>query len=185
MLKLELRLEGEDSGLKLLSVREATAADLVASVASTDFSIKRLRTTHHEIARLLAAGYRNGEIAALTSYSPSTISNLQNNPMFQELLAIYMEKREAEFSNMGAQILDVAELALNEIAERLENSPDEVKTSELREIARDMADRAGYSPLKKTANITLSAKDIEDLKQPAAAPLPVPALEIESVEIED
>lgn len=183
---LGLRLTGQPGGLRVLDIRDATEEDFGTPMAEVDFSIKRIRATHHEVARLLAVGHKNVEVAAMTGYTPQTVSNLQNNPMFQELLAVYQSRRDDQVFSIARKLDSVAGLALEELADRLENTPEEFTPSQLREIARDMADRVGYSPIKKTASVSLTSQDIEDLKKPISIEdsRPETPIELDSAKID-
>src|SRR5260370_21122498 len=58
-------------------------------VHGSDPVIKRLRDSHHRIARLFAAGLKGIEVAELTGYSEVHISRLRNTPIMQDLIAGY------------------------------------------------------------------------------------------------
>ena len=118
--------------------------------------LKRLRSSHHAAAQYLVAGRTIRETAALVGRTPQSISDLsRNDPAFQELMAYYSDQRtETQISDtqrVQAKLLDIAELATDEISDRLED-PAKLATipvGELRQIAALGLDRTVAPP--KTA----------------------------------
>lgn len=121
--------------------------------------VKRLRTAHHEAARLIIQGHSAREVALVVGYTPQRVSDLQTkDPAFIELLAYYrnqMDDIAIDAANrMQKKLVDIAELASDELQERLE---DDVKraampTSEIRQILDSTLDRS-IAP-HRTAQVT-------------------------------
>lgn len=146
-------------------VRELTVEDLNSPVAKIQAAlpIKALRDTHHALARLLATGMGEHEASLHTGYSASRISVLKADPTFQELLAFYRSQGEVGVADFRERMNVVGLTALSVLGERLEEKPDDFNVTQLREIARDMADRTGHAPTKAPAasvniNIGLSER---------------------------
>lgn len=122
---------------------------------------KRLRESHHMIARLSAAGLSRREISAKTGYSETRITQLLDAPATIELVSHYRDKIDDRFmnnvdayfelatSNMVAAERHIAD-AIAEADERDELIP--IRTALA--ISRDAADRFGYN--KKQTNVNIN-----------------------------
>ena len=69
--------------------------------------IKKLRETHHRLARLLATGTKEGHVAAVSGYSLSRLSILKNDPAFQELVQFYREEVHDVHLDAEKQLADL------------------------------------------------------------------------------
>jgi hypothetical protein len=139
-------------------VRELNEADLVAFGEGVRFPdgggglaqgggvIKSLKQSHHSVAKLMAAGHRDVQIAAITGYSQSRLSVLKHAPAFQELIAFYRESSTAEFVNAQARVAGLALDTIEELHERLVESPEDFTNKELLEMAEVMMDRSIAPP---------------------------------------
>ena len=130
--------------------RELTSADLKMPPVQvqTNPSIKKIKDTHHALARVLATGSKEAEASLITGYSLSRISILKADPQFQDLLEFYRSgaiEAQAEFKDRMAM---VGMSALSELAERLEEEPEKMSTGLLLDVATKMADRTGHAPGK-------------------------------------
>lgn len=160
--------------VEIVSVREITAEELAALPTTVDGqsnvgfkAVERLRPRHHEIARLMAAGLKDGEIGELLSVSLQHLHRLRRSPAFQHLLAYYMASRDAETLDLRARIEHAASLGLERVQERLEDDEHQIPIGALRDIAFGLLDRAGFNPTTKVASVaaTLSAADLRQLKE--------------------
>lgn len=134
-------------------VRELLEADLekitpgsTASGGSGGESIKRLRDSHHGLARILAGGVSPVEASAITGFSLSNIFTLKGDPAFQELLSFYENEAATEAIDLRERLktlaLDVSQI----IQERLIENPDSFSNAELRQFLATLADRTGVGP---------------------------------------
>jgi len=145
-------------------VRELESADLAALAAPRNTEpaeLKRLSERHHALARSLASGMSEAEAAALTGYDLSRVSNLKRSPAFQELLALYRDRRDAEFAEMHAMLAGLSKDAALELRTRLEDSPGEITLPQLLDILKMGADRTGFGPTSKqetTVRVDLSTR---------------------------
>jgi len=160
---------GRPGQVLLMTVgRELHADDLVrlATDANAPYvaqpMIKKLRAIHHATARHLVAGKSVKEVAALVGYTPQRVSDLKNkDPAFQNLLSYYeMQREEIDVdttNRMQAKLVDIAELATDEIADRLEDPAKmaQIPVGELRQIAQLGLDRTVAPP--KTAQPAATA----------------------------
>lgn len=158
---LELEVLG---GVDVSDLVERTTAELQTSEAP---SIARLRQIHHEIARLLACGLTETEVAASTGYSLSRISILKGDPSFKELLAYYAARSEEQFLDVRKRLAILGTDAVAELQDRLDYKPDSLTNTQLIEITKTTLDRAGFSPVSKSENVQvlLTGDELEKLKQ--------------------
>jgi hypothetical protein len=108
--------------------------------------LQRLRSRHHALAKALAEGMRPGIAAATFGYSASRVSILQNDPAFKELLVHYSKEKDHDYARVHERLTNLSVDALDEIAERLEDRPGEISTSQLTAIVKLTADRTGFGP---------------------------------------
>lgn len=132
-------------------------------------TIAKLRGIHHEIAQLLAQGLSETEVSAITSYSLSRISILKKDPSFKDLVAFYQKQKTEQFADVQKRLATLSLDAIGEIQERLAEKPDSISTSQLIELSKVTLDRAGYSPVAKSQNISvsMSAEELRELRQAA------------------
>lgn len=141
-------------------VRPLTAADLALLEAPrgvVSSPIKKLRESHHLLARCIAMGWSLREIADKTGYSYSRISILKNDPTFAELIAYYRAKvdemrdiaQRDHFTQLAALHTDVVE----EIHDRVQDQPELISTDTLIDLAKFTADRVGLGPTHKNVNV--------------------------------
>ncbi len=131
-------------------------------------ALKRLRTIHHQIARMLAVGDRPVEVAAATGYSLSRISILQADQLFQELMSFYSEQEANRFATMQDQVESLGRAASEELLERVTSEEVELMSSrDLRQIMESALDRSGHSPIQRrqSMNVVLDAQELKALKE--------------------
>lgn len=151
--------------LEATYVRELREADLgilaVTDRDTTPAPIKRITERHHMVARLLAAGTPEGEVAALTGYDNSRISVLKNSPAMQELIALYRREVNTQFASVLDHMAGLSTDAIIEIRERLEESPEDFSIKELTSVAELTLDRTGFgkaSTVNTNVNISLASR---------------------------
>lgn len=129
-------------------------------------TLAKLRGIHHDIARQLASGLTPAEVSAITGYSPSRISTLQNDPSFKELLAFYSEKQKEIYIDVHKRMSTLGLDAASELSDRLVEKPESFTNTQLIELTKATLDRAGYNPVSKTVNasVTLTAAELDSLK---------------------
>lgn len=151
----------------LLTVeRELTSADLFRLATEPDLpravvpGIKRLKPSHHAMARYIAAGKTYVETAHLVGATAQRIGDLdRHDPAFQELVAYYKEQIDeisvADAQRVQLKLLDAAETAVDEINDRLDDPKKrgEIPIGELRQVVQMGADRTVAPP--KTAQPTV------------------------------
>lgn len=140
--------------------RELTPGDvaLVQVNRETEPShVKRLTDRHHTVARLLAGGMAEGEVAAVTGYTLSRISILKADPTFNELLKVYRANKDMEFKSTFAKLAGVAQDALDLISERMEDEAERAKITvpQALEIAKLGTDRTGHGPASTNTTVNV------------------------------
>lgn len=125
-------------------------------------TVARMRASHHRIARLLAYGLSNVEVAALTGFTRERVGQLAASPAMKELIANYearvAEKDEAavdaylelKMSNMIA-----AERHISDALDEADANGELIPIRTALAISADGADRLGYG--KRTTNVNLNA----------------------------
>lgn len=149
----EVRYAGE--------VGESDLALLAGSRGTKPHAVKQLRDRHHALARAIASGMGNVEASAVTGYDPARISVLKGDPAFKELVSHYQTVKESAFAEFQDRAAAVAIEALNQIAEELEERPEEVSLSQKMDIVVKLADRTGNAPVSRniTANVNIDLGD--------------------------
>ena len=115
-------------------VRELEESDLeqrASAPALTD--IKELKSSHHNIARLLAQGKKPYDVAIITGYSPGYLTRLAQSPAFKELLQHYATVEDIANADVVQQMQDVGLEALAILRERQEQEPEKFTIGQLQE----------------------------------------------------
>lgn len=136
---------------------------------ATHSMMKRMRDSHHNVARLLASGARVMEVAYATGYSSGTISRLKSDPAFVELIEHYRVEVKELFQSTTQKLAALSRDALDELNQRLEEDPNQFSNKMLLEMAVVGADRSGAGPTSKSivVHTGLSSQDLNHLKQAA------------------
>lgn len=152
-------------------VRELRSGDLALLAVNASIKpleIKKLSERHHALARLVAAGAKDYEIAATLGYEPSRISILKGDPAFKELVEFYRDKVDEQFMDTMAQIAGLSQDLIVELRDRLEDKPDEFSVGQIKDLLTVTLDRSGYGPTHKQiteVNINLAARLEEGRKR--------------------
>lgn len=143
-------------------VRELTAEDLVLLEVEKGVkapTLKRLRDSHHSIARLMAQGLSNIDIASITGYSQSRLSILKGDPAFEELIAFYRNNanaiKDAAYAGVQEKLAAVNHDAIEELHERLMDEPEKFSIDDLQETIKMTSDRTGHGPQSKSTNVNI------------------------------
>lgn len=123
-------------------------------------SIKKLRDSHHAIARCIAEGKPNTETMFVTGYSASRISILKNDPAFIELVEFYKknieETREGLATDGYAKATAIRNDLLEEYHDRLLDTPEKFDIEQLESGIKTFADRSGLGPQTKSTNVNVN-----------------------------
>lgn len=122
-------------------LRELEPGDLQAlsgAVAAPAQRLLQIRQPHHALARLICEGRELAEVALITGYAPSYISNLQNDPAFAELLSYYSVQREQVFVDVLERMRTLGLHSMEELQRRLEEAPEKFSNREVMELVDRM-----------------------------------------------
>lgn len=116
-------------------------------------TLKQVRHSHHQLARLLSEGVSQEEAGLITGYSPSYISVIKDDPSFRGLIDYYATQREIKFVDVVDRMRSLGLSTLDELQARLETEPEEWTRRELMEMAELMLVKpaAARTPLISTA----------------------------------
>lgn len=146
------------------SVRSMTKDDIEAlRQPSSRVRLKKLRDSHHIIARLLVSGLSNREVAQETGYSETRISIIKSSPAMQELIARYRADDDTAWREKRDTFYDYVHSAsakawrkINEVLDADdENAATEIPVDKLLKIASDGSDRVGYHKRSTKENINI------------------------------
>lgn len=138
-------------------------------IGVTPTPLKELRTTHHQMAQMVARGDSVVQISAALGFSVSRVSILKSDPTFAELVEFYREKNEELYADTQLRLKNLTDDAVEVLHSRLHDNPDAIGTATLLEIVKSGADRSGAGP-SSTLNLKtlhLTAADIAQIKENA------------------
>ncbi len=155
-------------------VRELDATDLgllsvERGVQKPISNLKRLSERHKNVARLVARGYTNCQVALMTGYTEPTISNLKHDPAFQELQAIYSREVDIDFATADEKLVGIFHDSMDQLRDKLDQSAEsedekeKLSVGQLLEISKFAADRSGHGPQTKATNINVNVGIAERL----------------------
>lgn len=144
----------------------------VRSLARTDLSLllekrpqitlKSLSDKHHRIARAVATGLSNIDVAAICGITPTRVSMLKADPAFTELVAHYRGVVTADFVQSTDSYLEVllanklkAEVMLGDKLDAAIDGDEFLPTRDLMAISRDAADRTGHGKVQTNMNVNV------------------------------
>lgn len=99
-------------------------------------SLQRIRTIHHQIARMLAAGNKIVHVAAALGITPVRIGQLQKDPAFIELRTHYEKQEEQASINLQERFRFLGTLGMEELQDRLLDEPDSFGNGHLMELVK-------------------------------------------------
>lgn len=124
--------------------------------------VQKFRDTHHRLARLMAAGLRNRDVAIASGYSESRVLMFSSDPAFMELVAHYrntvtegFKDEVSGFFEIATQNMVIAERQISEKLEQAEEDGTTLPTRELLAISRDAADRFGFGKHTMQTNVNV------------------------------
>lgn len=153
--------------------RPLARADLAMLAEKRDTkapTLKKLTDRHHRLARLLAEGEKPGVAALRCGYTPSRVSILLADPTFEELVEFYRQEVHEVYIDGHEMMASVRNMALQIIADRMEEEPEKVKLAEALEVVKTTADRSGMGPSTKqevNVNVNLASRLEEARKRVA------------------
>jgi hypothetical protein len=104
--------------------------------------LKALRYNHHLLAKAVASGKSLLECSRITGLSIQRVSDLKNDPAFQELVSFYAEELHEVYTDVHSRMAALGTSVLEELQERFEMEPEKFTKRELLEMFTTMADRS-------------------------------------------
>lgn len=149
--------------VEVSDIRVLERKDLaVLSIARPAVTIQTLRDTHHRIARAVASGLSNGDVAMTCGISYNRVSILKADPAFMELVAHYRAILTAEWAEVADPVTDYlrqnALKAQAMLSDKLDHATEQgefLPTRDLLGIAELGLDRTGYGKVNKNVNINV------------------------------
>lgn len=156
------------AGPKVIGVRAMVPSDLqYLRERSYRVRLRNIREAHHNIARLLAAGLTNREVAYRLGYTETRISVLKADPSIAELIRSYAAEVHASWRDQVDTIHEDA-MASIKIGNRLvrenlealdEKGGADLSLSEVSKISTivaDRMDRFGYGKHQTNTNVNVN-----------------------------
>ena len=144
-------------------VRELRSEDLALLALERGIkapSIKKLRDSHHAVARCIAEGKPNTDTMLITGYSASRISILKSDPAFMELVEFYKknveETREALTTDGFSKAAAIRNDLMEEYHDRLLDEPERFDIQDLESGIKTFSDRSGLGPQSKSTNVNVN-----------------------------
>jgi hypothetical protein len=122
-------------------------------------ALKRLSERHRNLARVIATGIPIWEAAAVTGYTPSRISYLNDDPAFKNLVRFYSEAKDEIFETMYEKLAGMGSEAADILRDRMEEKPDTIEDDMLLNMVKVGADRSGFGPQSTNVNVNVNIAD--------------------------
>lgn len=134
-------------------------------------SLKRLRESHHAVAKAIALGYNDVEAARMSGYSPQRLYSLRQDPAFVELVDYYRGNAGDAFIEFRTAAEFMARDSMQILHEILtETPPDQLNHNFVLEAWSRAAAMAGHGPINRTENRNLNLTIAERLDRLATRP---------------
>lgn len=150
------------SNPEISELRELTRLDIahLAQKRSTP-QLQSLRDNHHRLARAVASGISNHEVAIMCGVSYNRVAVLKADPTFADLVAHYRGILTAEWASQDTVIEYMKSNALKAAAmlsDKLEEAAEKgefLPTRDLVAIQEFGFDRTGYGKVNKNVNVNV------------------------------
>lgn len=144
-------------------IRELSRADLTHLTQKRAVSgITQLRDNHHRIARCVASGLTNTQSAEFCGISQMRVSQLRQDPSFQELVAHYRAMLTAEWVAAADPVIEFLSSIRTKSLAMIEDKIDAAAEANEFLPSRDLAtfaelglDRTGYGKVNKNVNVNV------------------------------
>ena len=163
--------------VEVSGIRSLARADLTLLLEKRpQVQLQSIRDSHHRIARAVAAGLSNIDVAAICGISANRVAVLKSDPAFVELTAHYRATVTADWVQSADSFMEVATANMLKaevmLSDKLDDAIDKnemLPTRDLIAISSDRADRFGYGKTQKNLNINVDfAANLERARQRAS-----------------
>lgn len=173
---LQVRLQGEQQEApEATLLREIGEADLALLVpaSSPTSGLRRLRDSHHALARAVAGGLTNIDAARVTGYSVTYITTLKADPSFKELVAFYRSNLDLAQVDLHERMVGISMDLAQILIDRINEEPEKMSNAFVLEALKTLADRTGHSPVQRSVNVNVDAAGrLEAARRRAAQVVP-------------
>lgn len=145
----------EESRATFVRVLDDADLALLGTVRTPPPRIKKLLESHHSAARSIAAGMKYTEVAAITGYTPTRISQLMSDPTFADLVSFYRANLDMALTGLYEKFAAFSKDVFEELRDRFEENPTDFSSPLLLELMKVMADRSGTGPRSTQVNINV------------------------------
>ncbi len=147
---------------EITNIREVTRADLShLTTPRAPVTIQTIRDNHHRIARAIASGLSNVDVAATCGISVNRVSTLKSDPSMVELIAHYRAVLTSEWAQQDTVVEFLRSNALKAqamLSDKLDEAAEKgeyLPTRDLLGIAELGLDRTGYGKVNKNLNVNV------------------------------
>jgi DNA-binding CsgD family transcriptional regulator len=174
MVRLQPGRKAIASEPKIGPVVELTRDDLAHLAVRRDPTVlQTLRDNHHRIARAIAAGLSNAEVAQACGISINRVSTLRKDPSMAQLIAEKRAMIDAEFAIAADPVIsfldEIKTKSLSQIVDKLDAAAESGETLPSRDLAMFAElglDRTGYGKQTKNVNINVDfAAKLEEARR--------------------
>jgi len=160
--------------IEVTDIRVLARADLVVlQQPRPGPQLQTIRDTHHRMARAVASGISNIEVAAICGVSVQRVSSLNQDPSFKELTAHYRAIITADWAAEADPVTDYlrtnalkAQAMLSDKLDAAAEKDEFLPTRDLLGIAELGLDRTGYGKVNKNVNINVDfAAKLEEARK--------------------
>ena len=149
--------------------RELTSEDaleLVKARVPVRGALKRITSRHHAIARSIADGVTQTDVAILYGMAVQTVHMLTRDPSFKALVSFYRQSEHELSLTVHEKFLNVTSLAIDRLEERLEDdeTADKITVPQLLSIIETGADRTGHGPQSTNVSVNINANIADRMK---------------------
>ena len=171
VMSVQLPRDAIERAVAAVKMKPETVGTCGRSNAAVKSAVVRLRDRHHQIARFVAMKVDRDRICKVMGMTRTRLDMLiDQTPAFAELVIYYEARKLPEQHATTEEYIDLLErnmiAAELEIADRLAEDSEKLSVSELHKIARDSADRLGFSKHSVNLNVNVTLKDrLEGLRR--------------------
>jgi len=127
--------------------------------------IETLTPAYKEMIRLKLTGMKSVEIATHMNFSPALVQQVLASPLAQVKLQQLSDVKDAEATDLNAMLQEESLACVETIVELRDAADDRIRLA----AAKDILDRAGYTPVKKIRQERftgkLSEQDLDAIKR--------------------
>jgi hypothetical protein len=162
------------SPIEITNLRELTRGDLaVLAQPRPPNSLKELRDNHHRIARAIASGMSNIDVALACGVTPNRVSAFRSDPSMVELIAHYRSLKTADWLKEYDPVIDFlrsnalkAAAMTSDILDAKAEAGEVLPVRELLGIQEIGFDRTGYGKVNKNVNVNVDfAANLEAMRK--------------------